>query len=165
MRRMLTLLSLSAILAAADAGLMATPAGADTIVRSIIDVNYSDTITDLCAFPIEEHVQGSFKRAAYFDNNGNLIKVMFTPTGGPLTITWSANGITATTVAQANIITFYADGTLTGNGIQANFIIPGVGTVFQDVGRFILDPDGNLIFKAGPSGEDAIDTLCQALSG
>jgi len=161
---MLTLLSLSAILAAAEAGLMASPAGANTTVHSVIDVNYSDTITDLCSFPIEEHVQGSFKRVAYFDNNGDLIMVKFTPTGGPVTITWTANGVTATTVAQANSTTFYPNGpVLTGNGIQANFIVPGVGTVYQVVGRFILDSEDNLIFTAGPQGD--VDTLCQALSG
>ena len=164
-RRLLTLLSLSAIVAGAGGGLTASPAGANTTVRTFIHVDYSDTIEDLCSFPIEEDVQGSFKRVAYFDSDGNIIKVIFTPTGGPLTITWTANGVTATTrsVGTMVLIAFAPEFTFTENGIVFNFVVPGIGAVYQEVGRFVMDSEGNIIFKAGPEGD--VDTLCQALSG
>jgi hypothetical protein len=147
-------------------------AAANTTVRTVFHIDTSESIDDLCPFSIEETVVGSFQRIDQFDNAGRLIRVMLTAFGGPFTITWSANGVTATTRSETVVVIFTLspDGSVithAENGIVFNFVVPGVGTVLMDVGRLVFDEVGNLLFEAGPHQllEGDIDALCAALSG
>lgn len=83
---------------------------------------------------------------------------------GPFVETYSANGkeISARSTAVAHLD--LATSTLVGTGNQRHFIVPGVGIVFAQAGRFVIDfPDGGVVSVSGldvPQGAE----FCAALA-
>jgi hypothetical protein len=170
-RRVAILAALSTLVTLVGVGPAASPAGANTITRTIYHVDETFTETYLCGFRIREHYEGSFQVIRYFDADGTKFKEIDLPYGGPFTVTFSAHGVTATTQAQGfSLVTIYnPDGsikTATFRGKVFNFIIPGQGTVALDAGKYIFDSEGNLIFEAGHHQflDEDLKELCQALS-
>jgi hypothetical protein len=54
--------------------------------------------------------------------------------------------------AHFDVVTFNADGsfnTITLAGPVYRFTVPGGGEVTLQIGRFVFDSDGNLVFQAG----------------
>lgn len=169
-RHVATLAILSTLVTLIGVGPTASPAGANTITRTIYPVNETFTETYLCGFRVREHYEGTFQVIRYFDADGHKFKEVDLPYGGPFTVTFSANGVTATTQAQAfSLVTIYnEDGSIesaTFRGEVFNFVIPGQGTVGLDAGKYIFDSEGNLVFEAGHhlNGDD-VKKFCQALS-
>jgi hypothetical protein len=172
MRRRAAVLSFFLLTALAVGILSPVSATANTTVRTVFHIDSSESRDDLCPFSIDETLVGSFQRIDQFDNAGNPIKVTLTAFGGPFTITWSANGVTATTRSETVVVifTFSPDGsviTRAQNGIVFNFVVPGEGSVLMEVGRLVRDDAGDLLFDAGPHQflEGDLDALCAALSG
>ena len=150
----------------------ATASGAST-TTTVQTVNSSFSETDTCGFQLDWTLHGSFKVTDFFDNSGTLVKEVITNTGGAFTITVTnpANGKIATTQssAVAVITTFNADGsinTTSSSGVGLNFVLPGTGTIAQEVGTAVFDSEGNLLRIGGPhqfsSGELA--GFCSALA-
>ncbi len=100
MKRLILPLLLFGVLLALGAASAGAAASTTTIV---VNVNDSFTDSELCGFPLDVHVQGSFKHTEFFDTSGTLVKVIETNTGGPFTITITnpANGKTATTESHS----------------------------------------------------------------
>ena len=102
----------------------------------------------------------------FFDRGG--IPVRQLQRSAHSTETYSANGrsLTAISVAPGHIEA--TDGQLTaivGTGNQRHVIVPGVGPILAQAGRFVIDPvTGNLTAVYGlniPAGS----AFCAALSG
>jgi hypothetical protein len=170
-RRVALLSVLSTLVMLVGAGPAASPAGANTMTRSIYHVDETFPETYLCGFRIREHYEGAFQVLRYFDANGHEFKEVDLPYGGPFIAAFSANGVTVKTQAQAfSLLTIYnLDGsikTATFRGKVFNFVIPGKGTIALDAGRYMFDSEGNLIFEAGHHSflDGDLDELCQALS-
>jgi hypothetical protein len=112
--------------------------------------------TRACGFPITSTEDGSFKIRSYFNNDGVLEKTILTDFQGHFTVTATnpANGKTATTQAESQVvITYYnPDGSIASEsqtGVTFNFTVPGLGSILQATGRLVFE-NGQLVFEAGP---------------
>jgi len=120
-----------------------------------------------CSFPITVNGSSNNNDALFFDDAGNLVRILSTVNHAILT--FSANGKSLTARGSGGIeYLFNPDGTITVHtfGINLLMTIPHYGPVFLDVGRatFVLE-DKHLYteFIAGPANYD-IPTFCSALS-
>jgi hypothetical protein len=168
MRRLALLLSIIAVPLA-----LAPSAGANTIQTTVTQVDFQVADTSMCGFQLDFRLVGTFKETFFFDQDGTLLKEIVTVTRGGVTATLTnpANGKIATTQSQAFqvIVTFNPDGsvkTITRNGPQSNFVLPGAGNIFADVGRVVFDADGNIVFEAGPHEflHGDVASLCAAMA-
>jgi hypothetical protein len=131
--------------------ILASPATANTTVRTVyrIDSRYVDS--DTCGFDIAVHFFGSFQGTDYIDNTGFLYKTMFNAFGGRLTVTERAKGTTLTThnVSFQETFIYNPDGSVasdTSHGVVLAFTAPRMGIVLKDVGILILI-DGEIAFE------------------
>jgi hypothetical protein len=133
--------------------------------------------TGASAFDIFDQGTGNESSTRWFDQNGNLTKV---ETRIDYTFGEWSNPLTGAVVpyTQHNVETFNfavpgdfstVTTTQTGENIYTNPSTHKV--VFLNAGRFVMAPDGSLVFQAGPDafadffGGDtsAIDGVCAAL--
>lgn len=151
-------------------GAFAASVGATGPRQEVVQIDETFIDDGTCAFPFENHAQGSFKVTSYYDNSGNLTKQIFTNIGGRFIITLSANGKSVTGNFGPNMITLYydANGNVVReaeNGLAYLFTVPGSGVIEMDVGRVIAENDQH-VFIAGPhdfiSGNT--DALCRYLA-
>jgi len=135
-------------------GILASPAFANTVVKSVNRVNFSYTESSICPFDLRVHASGSFKVVDYYDNTGFLYKEIATPGGGgPFVLSYSAHGTTLTHNENFSTVSiFNHDGTwtYTQRGPYNVFTAPGVGIVLHDTGRATwTEPDETLLFISG----------------
>jgi hypothetical protein len=114
----------------------------------------------VCADGTVIYDQGTVRQVVirYYDTDGNLVRRVIhefwsgdTQKSNPLT------GATAPYTQESNITDVLAvpgdfdsaTETVTGQG---SIIIPGLGAVFLNAGRFVVGPDGTIEFRAGPQG-------------
>jgi hypothetical protein len=64
--------------------------------------------------------------------------------------TLSANGKTLIDNDAFNVVIDFAEGLATYRGVVFNIQAPGVGVVLMDVGRLIVNEEGEVIFQGGP---------------
>lgn len=148
----------------------AAVAGATSTRQEVVYVNDTFTNDIGCGFPVENHVEGSFKVTSYFDSSGNLTKQIFTNIYGRFVITLSANGKSVTGSFGPNMITLYfdANGNVvreTENGLTFLFTVPGFGVLAMDVGRLVHVGEEE-VFVAGPHDfqNGNTDALCSYLA-
>ncbi len=163
MKRLILPLLLFGVLLALGAASAGAAASTTTIV---VNVNDSFTDSELCGFPLDVHVQGSFKHTEFFDTSGTLVKVIETNTDGPFTITITnpANGKTATTESQTFVVV--ATDPVRVSGIVGNFVLPGTGTILMDVGTVVFDSNGDILMIGGPHQElmGDVEGFCAAMA-
>jgi hypothetical protein len=127
-------LAIGAIVAALGAG-AATAAPPE---QNSFQIDDTFTVDGICAFPIVEHAQGKGRIIDFVDRNGDVTRELFLTPG--LMVSFSANGITLTTVSTSvGHTTFNADGTatLTITGLSGHISIPGQGTIALSAGRIV----------------------------
>lgn len=128
------------------------------------------------AFDIFDSGVESQVAARYYDADGNLTRRVIHQTNhsafsNPLsgaTIPYiQKQTITDVLAVPGDLAS--ATETITGT---INFTVPGMGAVFLNDGRFVVDPNGNLDFSAGPqdfndsvSNPGVTNQLCAALGG
>jgi hypothetical protein len=133
-QRIAVVLAIGAIVAALGAG-AATAAPPQQTAFTIDD---TFTVDGICAFPIVEHAQGKARIIDFVDRSGNVTRELDVTPG--LTVSFSANGITLTTVSTSvGHGTFNPDGTATlaVTGLSGHISIPGEGTIALSAGRFV----------------------------
>jgi hypothetical protein len=118
-----------------------------------------------CPFTVTLHHQGTFVYRTFFDRNGTPIGQLVRSAG--FTETYSANGRSLTTVSVAPVHLEATGGEvsgITGTGNLRHLIVPGVGPVLAQAGRFTIDPNtGGVTAVYGlniPPGSE----FCTALS-
>jgi hypothetical protein len=121
--------------------------------------------TNPCPFTVTLHHQGTFVVRTFFDRDGTPVRQL--QRSAHFTETYSANGRSLTTISVAPGHVEATDGELTaivGTGNQRHVIVPGIGPVLAQAGRFVIDPaTGNLTAVHGldiPAGS----AFCAALS-
>lgn len=110
-------------------------------------------------------VQGS--ETVFFDADGNPIRVLVHVVfNGELTRSDTGN-----TIKDPGRVTLEIDlvtGVETITGLIYNMVYPGMGTVFQNIGRRVLVPGEGPVFVAGPDdfleGQFAFEEACNALA-
>lgn len=117
-----------------------------------------------CGFPIQWDISGQFHEDDFYDSSGTLTKSITTQGHGAVQITATANGVTLGGTAPQNyvyIATYNPDGSIIVQsfiGIFLQITVPGEGTVFAQVGRLVIDGEGNGVFQAGPNQDLGHDT-------
>jgi hypothetical protein len=161
---------LRVVLALASAALLlpaialATTPTRDTEVIDETFVLAAGTEGNPCPFDLTYHNQGTFHFTTYYDASGNPVRVFARSSPGGFLETYSANGkeISARSTAVAHLD--LATNTLVGTGNQRHFIVPGVGIVYAQAGRFVIAfPDGGIVSVSGldvPQGAE----FCAALA-
>ena len=124
-----------------------------------------------CAFAIQGHATGTIKSTEFFDDSGNLTRVI---SAFPRArVTFSANGKSISTVTPSvEHITFNSDGsaTLTITGLSGHLITGGGPPLAADVGRIVFffssptDMEPDLIFQAGLFNDGPFPQLCDVLA-
>ena len=119
----------------------------------------------LTAYNIED-----VRITTFYDEEGNPVRVV-TKVDDSGTVT---NPVTGQTVENPAHETFFLDlvtGTESVAGLDFKATVPGVGVVFHDAGRVMVDAEGNVTFEAGPKdvfhteGEHRIRAnFCKALT-
>jgi hypothetical protein len=109
----------------------------------------------------ELHANGKL----FFDDEGNVVRVV-EHVWGIDTLYNPENGKSVTGSFNNGEIVDLVNGDVTENGSVFRITIPGLGAVFIDVGKFIIDFDDGLVFLAGRHDFFSGDTagLCAALS-
>jgi hypothetical protein len=129
---------------------------------------FEETDPFLCPFPLQVSGQVSGHFTDFFDDAGNLTKVIVHFAG---TATLSANGESLSGSNRWNLfLLFDESGNVIGEtqtGLNSKISLPDGGVVGLDVGRIVFDPTtGEVLFQAGNwqlfSGDTA--ALCAAFS-
>jgi hypothetical protein len=121
------------------------------------------------------HNEGSFTFAAPCPNGVTLVgtftedvrvTTFFDRAGNPVRLQIKVNQSGAATNPETNesvenpihqtITEDLVEGTVTQVGLIFKATVPGVGVVFHDVGRVVVDAEDNVIFEAGP--HDVLNT-------
>jgi len=132
-----------------------------------------------CADGTVIYDQGTVRQVVirYYDTDGNLVRRVIhefwsdalksNPLTGASAPYTQASNITDVLAVPGDFSS--ATETVTGQG---SIIIPGLGAVFLNAGRFVVGPDGTIEFRAGPQGfldyfvdgnTAVVDELCAAL--
>ena len=146
---------------------VAAPAAAQTAPLHLSEV-IDDTFTDTqCGFPVTVHVFGDLHHTVFFDEAGNVERVITSVSEGGTTLT--ANGVVLRSAGSGATITeFKPEGgaaSAATHGLSFNFVVPGAGPVWLEAGRivYLFDPR-TPIFVAGVQVLDG-QALCTALAG
>ena len=164
-RRTLATVLGTAALAAASA-LTAAPARADGPTHSVVSEDFvrPTHLLDVCGFPVELHVWGSFNILEWTDGEGNVTKEI---RNFRFRSTSTANGVSIDGITMGpEIWTNAEDGTSQGQIMGVvNRRIPGEGTVtlFAGFELILIDGEVELVTtSAGPREDLAL--LCSAFT-
>ena len=105
--------------------------------QTVIPIDATFTVDDICPFPIVGSGQGTARIIDFVDQNGNTTRELDITSG--FRVTFSANGVTLTTVSVsvAHITVNDDSETLAITGLSGHISIPGQGTVALSPGRIV----------------------------
>ena len=128
--------------------------------------NEADFVREgLCAFPVHFDFAEQGKVIAHVDRDGTATRVeIHVNLVG--TLTNLETGKTINDRGHFTIIRDLAAGTVTRVGLQYNLKAGGGEVAVRDIGRVVVDADGNAIFEAGPKDilEGGRAAICRALA-
>jgi len=141
-------------------------AGSSRVAHDRYSVEQTRVDNTLCPFPVNQHATADLDDALFFDEDGNLVRLL--ETVQHVRIDYTANGHTLTAIGTGGIdLHFNVDGSVSAStfGINLLLTLPGEGAIFLDVGHaeYLFDPHIHLLFQAGPASYD-LDAFCAALS-
>ena len=126
----------------------------------------SDVLADCGSFQVLDVYDLNQTEKAYFDKEGNLVKVIIEA--------WGTDTLTNSVTSKAYAGSFHNSSLIDFSttprrsaimGIVYRVAIPGVGVVFLDVGRVVFERGTGIIFQAGPHQlfDGDLEALCAAL--
>ena len=152
-------------------GLMAFPplsvASADgPVVEGPIHEEVTTVLADCGAFQVLDVSELNYITRLFFDEEGNLVKIV-EQVWGTDTFTNSVTGKAYPMDFHNNVVVDFST-TPPQAALMAvifRLIVPGAGAVFLDVGRIVVDRQGNIYFQAGPHQffDGDLDSLCAAM--
>jgi hypothetical protein len=168
MRR--TVFALTASAAATMLLVVAPMAAADQPVVTVTQLDRTGTIpAGPCPFPFMFHTEGTLRETVFSSGKDVTHAVSF-----KVTYTNPANGKTLTTVlAGPFIIEPNGDGTVTVtiNGNDGHFTVPGQGTTFAAVGKLVYIADAGdpftpltIVKSTGQQDPSQFPATCEGLS-
>jgi len=163
-RTLATVLGAAALTAAS--ALTAAPAQADGPTRSVVSEDFvrSDHLLDVCGFPVELHVWGSFNILEWTDAEGDVTKEI---RNFRFRSTSTANGVSVDGITMGpEIWTWAEDGSSQGRIMGVvNRRIPGEGTVtlFAGFELVLIDGDVELVASSAGPRED-LALLCSVFT-
>jgi hypothetical protein len=132
-------------------GVVGTSAAAgSTPLHGTFPINDSftdDGASGVCGFQVTATESGQGRFEVFFDTSGMAVRVQV---HADTTTVFSANGRSVTAVGHANTKLDLVNGTETDTGLIIRADQPTGGPLYLDRGRLVFDPDGNVVFEAGP---------------
>ena len=157
--RFILLLAVTALASASAAS--AAPPARSTVVLDETFV-YPVGEPNPCPFEVTYRNEGTFFVTTFFDSNGTAVREL--DRGAYFLESYSANGKVISSKSPAMIHIDPATNIIVGTGNQRHFIVPGLGVVYAQAGRFVID--GNTGETLSVSGLDIplSEQLCAALA-
>jgi hypothetical protein len=156
----LTLVVAVAALASASAVSAATP------VRStvVLDETFVYPVGDPnpCPFEVTYRNQGTFFVTTFVDANGTTIREL--DRGAYFLESYSANGKVISSKSPAMVHLDPATNTVVGTGNQRHFIVPGLGILYAQAGRFVIDLNTGETISVSGLDVPLSERLCAALA-
>ena len=111
-------------------------------------VEGDDFLFDCGDFDLRDQFTLRSSGKVFFDAAGNPVRIVQQVTGSD-TFYNSVTGESVTGTINSGETVNFVDGTATQNGSVGRITVPGMGVVFFDVGKYIIDFDEGLVFLAG----------------
>ena len=135
-KRLIQLVLVLAALALPAAAL-ATPPTTETMRVDETFVLPAGTAENPCTFDVTYRNTGTFVITTHFDAEGNEVRMF--ARGSDFLEEYSANGNELSSRSPASVHFDSATGVLVGTGNQRHFVVPGLGLVYAQAGRFVID--------------------------
>ena len=136
------------------------------VVEGPIHEEGTIVLADCGAFQVLDVYEVNFTVRRFFDEEGNLVKIV-EQVWGTDTFTNSVTGKAYPMDFHNNVVVDFSTTPprAANMGVVYRLIVPGAGAVFLDVGRIVLDRQGNVYFQAGPHQffDGDLDALCTVL--
>jgi len=146
---------------------MSAPA-AEAVPPNTVEGSDSGTafLTDCGSFELWDEYVLNWHGKALFDRAGNPVRVVEHVWGSDRFYN-SVTGASVTGTINAGETLDLVDGKVSESGSTGRITVPGLGVVFFDVGRFVIDFDDGLEFLAGRHHswfEEDYTALCELLA-
>lgn len=149
------------------AAVLMSPQAAEAVPPNTIQG--SDTgaefLTDCGSFELWDEYVLNWQGKELFDSAGNLVRVVEHVWGSDRFFN-SVTGASVSGTINSGETVNLVDGNFSQSGSTARITVPGLGVVFFDVGRFVIDFDEGLQFLAGRHHawfEEDYTALCELL--
>ena len=139
----------------------ATPPTTEPLVFDDTFVYAPGTDENPCSFELTYRNVGTYLVTTHVDSAGVAVRQF--ARGIDFLETYSANGKAISSRTPASVHIDVASNTLVGTGNQRHFTIPGVGILYAQAGRFVIDLNTGTVSSTGlnvPQGEE----FCAALA-
>jgi hypothetical protein len=133
-RRFIVLLVVT-VLAAVPAASAAPPVRSTVVLDETFVYPAGDP--NPCPFEVTYRNQGTFFVTTFVDSSGTVVREL--DRGAYFLESYSANGKVISSKSPAMIHFDPATNILVGTGNQRHFIVPGLGIVYAQAGRFVID--------------------------
>jgi len=156
----LTLVVVVAVLASASAVSAAPPLRSTVVLDETFVYPVGDP--NPCPFEVTYRNRGTFFVTTFVDANGNTIREL--DRGAYFLESYSANGKVISSKSPAMVHFDPATNTLVGTGNQRHFILPGVGILYAQAGRFVIDLNTGETISVSGLDVPLSERLCAALA-
>jgi hypothetical protein len=156
----LTLVLAVAALASASAVSAATPLRSTVVLDETFVYPVGDP--NPCPFEVTYRNQGTFFVTTFVDANGNIIREL--DRGAYFLESYSANGKVISSKSPAMIHLDPATNIVVGTGNQRHFIVPGLGILYAQAGRFVIDQNTGETISVSGLDVPLSERLCVALA-
>jgi hypothetical protein len=156
----LTLALAVAVLASASSVSAATPLRSKVVIDETFVYPVGDP--NPCPFEVTYRNQGTFFVTTFVDANGNTIREL--DRGAYFLESYSANGKVISSKSPAMTHVDPTTNTIVGTGNQRHFIVPGLGIVYAQAGRFVIDQNTGETISVSGLDVPLSERLCAALA-
>jgi hypothetical protein len=99
-------------------------------------------------FDLRDRFTFTTRGKVFFDDAGNPVRIVEHVAGSDTFYNSVTNESVTGTINSGETVNL-VDGTVTQNGSVGRITVPGMGVVFFDIGKYIIDFDEGLVFLAG----------------
>jgi hypothetical protein len=141
---------------------VAQPPVTETELFDSIEVFPAGAAENPCPFELTLHHHGTFLTTTFFDSNGEPVRKLVR--SAHFTETLSANGKELTALSPVAVHVDPTTNIAVATGNQRHFVVPGVGIVYAQAGRFVVDLNSGAILSVSGLDLPPGSELCAALA-
>lgn len=138
----------------------------EPVVEGPVHEEGTEVLTDCGSFQVLVNYELNYITRRFFDQEGNLVKIV-EQVWGTDTFTNSVTGKAYPMDFHNNVVVDFSTTPpqAANMGVIFRLTVPGAGAVFLDVGRIVLDRQGNVYFQAGPHQffDGEVEALCAVM--
>jgi hypothetical protein len=157
--RLILLLAVT-VLASASAASAAPPVRSTVVVDETFVYPAGDP--NPCPFEITYRNQGTFLVTTFVDSSGTVVREL--DRSAHFLESYSANGKVISSKSPATIHLDPATNIVVGTGNLRHFIVPGLGFIYAQAGRFVIDLDTGETLSVSGLDVPLNERICAALA-